>query len=459
MNTHHRVLLPVGLILLGLLLCGGYFIQPVTLVVDGEAQQMRGLFFTVQDVLRFAGQPVGSTDRLDPSLTAWIPADGRVVLEHARPVSIWAGGLPLTFESPERIPANLLAALNLKLFPEDEVWVNGLPVDPSRSLPRADRLYLQFRPATTLEIQQDGNRQVISAVGDTLGQALWHAGLSLKAGDRLSLPLDTPMKAPMAVELRRARQVTVRWQDQEVTLRTAAVTVGEALAELGLSLQGLDTSQPPEDAPLPVDGQIRVVRVREEVILQQTNVPYGKQLVADPTLELDQRRVITPGRFGVKVSRQRVRYEDGREVSRQTEAEWVAAEPQDEVLGYGTQAVVKTLTTPEGTFEYYRAVPVYATSYSPCQQGMGRCSRSTSSGMLLQKGVVAVTLPWYRLFRGARVYIPGYGVGVIGDVGGGIPGVYWMDLGYSDEDYVSWAQTVTVYFLTPVPANVPPILP
>ncbi|GAP05342.1 uncharacterized protein conserved in bacteria [Anaerolinea thermolimosa] len=459
MNTTHRVLLPVGLILLGLLLWGGYFTQPVTLVVDGEVLQVRGLFLTVQDVLRYTGQPVRPVDRLDPSLAAWIPADGRVVLEHARPVSVWTGGLPLTFESPERIPANLLAALNLKLFPEDEVWVNGLRIDPSRPLPRADRLYLQFRPATRVEIQQDGNRQVIYAAGDTLGQALWRAGLPLKAGDRLSLPLETPLREPVAVEMRRARQVTVRWQDQEVTSRTAAVTVGEALAELGLSLQGLDFSQPPEDAPLPADGKIRVVRVREEVLLQQTNVPYGKQLVADPTLELDQRRVITPGKFGVKVSRQRVRYEDGREVSRQTEAEWVAAEPQDQVLGYGTQAVVKTLNTPEGTFEYYRAVPVYATSYSPCQQGTGRCSRSTSSGMLLQKGVVAVTLPWYRLFRGARVYIPGYGVGVIGDVGGGIAGVYWIDLGYSDEDYVPWAQTVTVYFLTPVPANVPPILP
>jgi 3D (Asp-Asp-Asp) domain-containing protein len=137
----------------------------------------------------------------------------------------------------------------------------------------------------------------------------------------------------------------------------------------------------------------------------------------------------------------------------------VAVQPQDQVLGYGTQAVTKTLDTPDGTIEYYRAVPMFATSYSPCQQGLGRCSRSTSSGTPLQKGIVAVTLSWYRQFKGARLYIPGYGFGVIADVGGGIPGTYWIDLGYSEEDYVGWAQTVTVYFLTPAPASAPAILP
>jgi 3D (Asp-Asp-Asp) domain-containing protein len=141
------------------------------------------------------------------------------------------------------------------------------------------------------------------------------------------------------------------------------------------------------------------------------------------------------------------------------EEKWTAAQPQDQITGMGTTAVVKTLDTGSGTIEYYRAVTMYATAYSPCQQGLGRCSKATSSGIPLQKGVVAVTGAWYRLFGGAQVYIPGYGIGVIGDVGGGIPGTYWIDLGYSEEDYEAWHQNVTVYFLTPIPPNVPAILP
>lgn len=74
--------------------------------------------------------------------------------------------------------------------------------------------------------------------------------------------------------------------------------------------------------------------------------------------------------------------------------------------------------------------------------------------MRVQRGVIGVTRQWYNLLAGQRVYIPGYGIAVIADVGGGIPGTKWIDLGFSDSDYESWHQNVTLYFLTPVPSNV-----
>jgi len=459
MNLRTRYILPAGLAVLGLLLAGFYFTRPVTIWVDGAPLRVSGPMLTVSDALRRAGLGVSPEDWLTPPAGQLLPSSAAVVLEHARPVSIWSDGLPLTFTTPERIPANLLARVNLRLYPGDRVLVNGAAVDPLSPLPRSDRLYLQYRPARLLTVVESGTPRLISAGGETLGEALWEGGLPLHPGDRVNLALDTPLSEGQRVEISRARRLNIQVEGRQLVARSAAGTVGEALAEAGLALQGLDFSSPAESGPLPADGTIRVVRVREELVFHQTTVPYKSTYSPDSNLELDQRSVLTPGKLGVKVSRERVRYEDGKEVSRQTESEWVATEPQDQVLGYGTQVVVHSLSTPDGAFEYYRAVPMYATSYSPCQQGLGRCSRSTSSGTLLQKGVVAVTLSWYRMFKGAQVYIPGYGVGTIGDVGGGIPGVYWIDLGYSDEDYVGWSQTVTVYFLTPAPASPPPILP
>jgi 3D (Asp-Asp-Asp) domain-containing protein len=77
----------------------------------------------------------------------------------------------------------------------------------------------------------------------------------------------------------------------------------------------------------------------------------------------------------------------------------------------------------------------------------------------VKKGVIGVTRDWYRLFAMDQIYVPGYGIGTVADVGGGIPGSYWIDLGYSDADWVPWYGSVTIYFLTPVPANVPAVLP
>jgi len=189
-------------------------------------------------------------------------------------------------------------------------------------------------------------------------------------------------------------------------------------------------------------------------------LPFESDLQPDPELELDQRNVMLPGVIGLKVTRQRVRYEDGQEIVRTNEAEWIARKPQNEVLGYGTKVVIRSISTADGTFEYWRAVNVYATSYSPCQLGIPNyCNSVTASGAQLVKGIVAVRLTWYRFMKGAGVYIPGYGSGVVADVGGGIPGKYWIDLGFTDADFQPWHQNTTIYFLTPVPANILYILP
>jgi 3D (Asp-Asp-Asp) domain-containing protein len=173
---------------------------------------------------------------------------------------------------------------------------------------------------------------------------------------------------------------------------------------------------------------------------------------AAPDLEIDHQQLVDPGEAGVVAVRSRVRLEDGQEVSRTVEPEWVAVEARDRIMGYGTKIVIRTLDTPNGPIEYWRAVPMYATSYSPCRLGVpGYCSTTMSNGEQLQQGNVAFTLPWYRVMRGQYVYVPGYGAGKVSDVGGGIPGRRWIDLGYTDDTYVSWHGWVTVYFLTPVP--------
>jgi hypothetical protein len=198
----------------------------------------------------------------------------------------------------------------------------------------------------------------------------------------------------------------------------------------------MDYAVPPENDPLPADGLIRVVRVREEIVLSEELLPYGSSAGPDPEVELDQTRVTQAGLPGIKVVRERVRYEDGQETARAVDSDWTARDPVDQVVGYGTKVVVKTVDLPGGQIEYWREIRVYATSYSPCRLGTGdgRCNYQTSSGQTLQKGIIAVTLAWYRQMRGQQVYVPGYGY---------TPMLGWM----------------TMYFLTPVPASVPWALP
>jgi len=436
--------------------------REVPVRVDDAWLGVRTRALTVGGILRDAGATPQKGDRLIPAVnlsTWWWQAP--LVLEHARPVSItlWPQQRTLTLESAERIPANLLAEAGLRLFPHDQLLWQGHPIDPALPLPAGQPLNLTLRQAVPFAVVEGGQSRVYYSAAETLGQALAEQGITPGRHDRLQPPAAAPLTAGLQVQWYRARPLTVRLQGTEITIQSAAATVGEALAEAGISLQGLDYSLPAEDQPLPEDGIIQVVRVQEEVVLEQSVLPFKTEYEFDPQTELDQKRVLEPGEYGLEVTRSRVRYADGQEVARTTEARWLAKEPKPQRVGYGTRVVIRTLETPDGPIEYWRAVTVYATSYSPCRLGIEGCSTATASGLPLKRGIIAVSRAWYSWMLGQRLYVPGYGFGVVADAGGGIPGRYWVDLGYSDDDYQPWHQYVTIYFLTPVPSAIPWILP
>jgi 3D (Asp-Asp-Asp) domain-containing protein len=147
-----------------------------------------------------------------------------------------------------------------------------------------------------------------------------------------------------------------------------------------------------------------------------------------------------------------VRFEDGLEVRRQIEAEYVAQEPHPRILGYGTKIVPNSIEAPNGRLTYWRSLNMYAVSYNPASAG----GDITASGLPLAKGVVAVDPNYIPL--GTRLYIPGYGEALAADTGGGVKGRI-IDLGYSNSDYVPWHQWVTVYFLWPPPESIVWVIP
>ena len=168
-------------------------------------------------------------------------------------------------------------------------------------------------------------------------------------------------------------------------------------------------------------------------------------------MRLDNYQVAQLGQAGIQAQRLRIRMEDGEEISRLVEDEWTLREPVDRIEGYGAKIVVRTEVVGGETIEYWRKVSMWATSYSPCNSGASRCYPYTSLVLPVKQGVVAVIYDWFIPMGNHTVYVPGYGHAIIADVGGGVPGRHWIDLGYTDEDYIPWAQWVTVYFTTPIP--------
>jgi 3D (Asp-Asp-Asp) domain-containing protein len=284
-----------------------------------------------------------------------------------------------------------------------------------------------------------------------VGEALWRAGYRLHQADLVAPPPDAAVTVGLSVRVERARPMTLLADGQTVAVYSRALTVEAVLAEAGLPLVGLDYSVPAADGPPPADGLIRVVRVREEVLTEQDLIPRETVYQALPEVEIDTVQVLQAGADGVVRRYLRVRYEDGVEVTRATEGEVIAQAASPRVIGYGSNLVIRTVDTPDGPIEYWRALTFYATSYSPSRAGVPRTARNfgiTASGRPLTIGLVAIDRSYVPF--GTRLYVPGYGYALAADTGGGVKG-RWIDLGYDDWNYKSWHQVVTVYFVTPVP--------
>ena len=343
----------------------------------------------------------------------------------------------------------------------DRILVNGMEAAADRSnLP--EPLTIQICRAVTLTLITPAGQQIIETSARTVGVALNEAGLTLTQADLLDPPAGTPITRALSVTFAPARDLTIFTGERVLTIHSAAGTVGGALAEAGMPLIGLDTSIPQAGEAPPADGQIRVVRAYETFETLFESIPFEEKVTYSPDLPFGQKDTIQPGVEGIAMIRERIRYEDGNEVSRTTEEKAVLREPQTRIVQSGEKIVL----APVGgsiPYEYWFATEMYATVYSPCESGTGGCSYGTASGAHAGQGIVAVDYSIYNLMAGMRVYVPGYGAATIGDTGGGpiietafgVPRTKWIDLGFNEGEMRDMTGWVTVYFLAPAPAEIP----
>ena len=451
------VLLSIALVLGGLGLIFAHLWHPYELTVDGQTLHVRTIAFSLRALLRQLNYELQADDRtsMDPD-TFSLNLPKRLSVQRTRLVEVENGGEEFTLQSSELLPSNLLQEAGILLFPEDIVKQDGAGIDPNEPLAAGMDASLQFIPAKQITLEIDGKPHVLYTQKATLSEALLEAGIHLQPEDHLSASPDTLPQAQNTFTLAKARSLAITVGSQTISGMSAAPTVGEALAELGLSPQNLDRSIPPQDQPLPINGQVTLIRAAESIALTKDESAFNYTYKLDPDAELDTTSVMTPGQLGLVVTRQRSRIENDMVVHTADEGSWKASDPSDAVLGTGTKVVVKTEVVDGQTLEYWRKVSVYATAYHPSEFSNGALTRS---GIPLTKGIVAVAASWYNGLEMQPVYVPGYGHGIIADSGYGIPGRYWIDLGYDDENYISWHEWTVIYFLTPVPATVQAILP
>ncbi len=444
----------------------------VTVVVDDRAETVSTMRSDVRGLLADLGLALRPEDRVVPSLDTRLQPGAVIAVQRARPCMIYADGETYLVHTHAATVGGVLAGADMRLTPGDEIWMDGSRVGPETLLPHPQHQALPVRFArprawtgqalapVSLEIRRarqitvdDGSvPYTILTTAPTVGEALLREGLILYLGDVVRPALGHPVRSGMRVAIERSKPLSVTADGRTIRTRTRRETVGDALVDLGIVVSGADRTIPALADPILADMQIRVVRVLETVEVERQVIPYESVMMPDDQLEIDHQRLAQAGADGEYRKRFRVVKEDGVETARILLDEWLATPAVPRIVSYGRKIVSRTLETPDGTINYWRKITMYATAYSAATSGTPRSAPwygRTRIGLQLTKGLVAVDPKVIPL--GTKVYVPGYGVGLAADTGGGVRG-RMIDLGYDDWNLQSWHWWVDVYVLDPPPA-------
>ncbi len=445
----------VFLLALGGVIAAGYAAtqESYTIYVDDQpAQRVTGNFGTVAEVLTAAGIETRAEDLVVPGLIETAVSHSGIQIIRAKGVTVRSEAGTQTVWTHQLTLGAFLAEQNLLPERTDQIAADGLPVSFAMLDQTPLPTTLEVGRFVTITIVEGGEQQTVRTATQTVGAALAEAGIVVYGTDGVEPALGAWLQPNMTIRVQRSFPLTITADGRIIQIRSHHTNVLDLLAEAGIGLVGYDYTIPGPEATLKANDTIQVIRVTEDFRLVDEPIPYQTLWQASDQLDLDATAFISAGVPGIKRQRVRVRYENGVEVSQTVDGEWVAQQPVNQVIGYGTRVTVRTIDTPEGALEYWRVVRMRVTAYtaassgkSPGQPGYG----ITASGAPAGTGVVAIdrsVVP----FR-SYVYVPGYGKALAGDTGGGVRG-RWIDLGYDEDEYVSWSGYVDVYYLTPVPA-------
>lgn len=301
--------------------------------------------------------------------TAYASAHKSVTLDvdgNVQKVSTFAGSVQ-----------GLLAARHVTVGDRDLVSATGALGDGQQVV---------VRHAHQVTVSENGTQKTVWTTALTADEALADlsargAVISLVAsrsqeGGRPELPLDLTLHGPADVVVDGATK----------PVQDATISVGDALTQLGVTLNPLDTVEVKRtDA-----GRVQVVvhRVVVQDVTTTSEEPFTSSTVDDPTQYTGKRTVTTAGVVGVRTIVDRVTTVDGVETARDHVSNDVTTAPVNEVVAVGTK--VKPVAAPKPAAPAAPAsAPAAASATSgslnwaalaQCESG-GRVDAVSSNGM------------------------------------------------------------------------------
>jgi uncharacterized protein YabE (DUF348 family) len=262
--------------------------KTVTLSVDGKAQEVRVLGSTVRDVLEAQNIAVGERDVVAPGLDSPVSDGTSVAVKYARPLDVSVDG------------------------DQHRYWVTA--TDVSSAL---EQIGLGF-----------GNAQLSTSRGASIGR------------DGLDLDVVTPKKLAVKIAGAKIKKTNI-----------TALTVAQALDQLGVKVSKLDKVKPGLGATLEDGDKIVFTDVRKTTKRVTETVGFDTVKREDANLYSGESKTVRAGENGARKVLYKITFINGEVASRKALDVTVLRAPVDAILRVGTKerAVAPTANYASGS--------------------------------------------------------------------------------------------------------------
>lgn len=201
-----------------------------------------------------------------------------------------------------------------------------------------DGTQIMLNRGRPLTIRVNGAPQQVWTTALTVEDALKQLGIRI--GD-MQASVDGASHIPlegMTLELRSPRTVSVADGGEKAReVETTALTVEELLVELGVPLEATDLVEPPRTDRLAEGSKVVVTRVQITEVEQTQKVDPPVQKIEDPDLPRGDEEVIEPGAPGERIVVLRVTTTNGKVTDREELSAKVTKEPKQRKVRIGTK--------------------------------------------------------------------------------------------------------------------------
>lgn len=212
----------------------------------------------------------------------------------------------------------------------------------------ADGAEIVVRHGRQLDVEVDGEAQTVWTTALTVGEAVDELGLR-ESGILTSASRSSAVERGEVLRVSTQKTIHLAVDGQVIDGVTSAGTVRDALRDIGLVLNEDDRVSVPLDATATDGLVVMVTRAATSGETVTEAIPFEEQEVEDPTLVAGTRKIETPGRAGLRTTTYSNAVVGGAVVERQVIASAVTTEPVTQIVKVGTLEISADVTVTPGS--------------------------------------------------------------------------------------------------------------